>query len=317
MANEAPSVLDGVNRLTQLAGRNRLELLMFSLAGKQRYGINVFKVREVIRCPSLTKVPDSKPGVCGLATIRGHTISVLDLSAMIGCESLADSADRFVVVAEYNRHTVGFLVGDVHSIVNKNWEEIKPPPEALSASGYLTAVTTIGDELIEILDVEQVLGDLVGAADERRFAEVELDDFTASDIEVFIADDSSVARKQLTRTMDEMGIRYRLATNGREALEMLKTMADESEVPLAQRLPVVISDIEMPEMDGYALTCEIRNDERLKNLYVCLHTSLSGSFNKAMAERVGADTLIPKFDPAELAGLVRGRLESRADSIAA
>jgi len=312
----APSVLDGVNRLTQLAGRNRLELLLFSLLGRQRYGINVFKVREVIRCPQLTKVPDSKPGVCGLATIRGHTISVLDLSSMIGCEPLVEHDDLFVVVAEYNRHTIGFLVGDVHSIVNKHWEEIKPPPEALGASGYLTAVTTIDDELVEILDVEQVLGDLIGLQDDSQFADVRLD-FTVDDAEVFIADDSSVARKQLTRTMDEMGIRYRVATNGREALDMLKAMAAESEVPIAHRLPVVISDIEMPEMDGYALTCEIRNDPKLAGLYVCLHTSLSGSFNKAMAERVGADTLIPKFDPKELAGLVRGRLEALQETIAA
>lgn len=302
------SVLDGVNRMTNIAGQNRIELLLFSLQGRQRYGINVFKVREVIRCPQLTHVPDAKSGVCGLANIRGQTITVIDLSAMTGSAPMAQRDDAFVVVAEYNRHTIGFLVADVHSIVSKTWEEIKPPPETLGDTGYLTAVTSIEDELVQILDVEHVLGDLVGVHYDSEFAEIGAAPKVV-DAEVFIVDDSVVARKQLTRTMQEMGVRFRVATNGREALEMLRRMADESDQPLSARLAMVISDIEMPELDGYALTCEIREDTRLKDLYIVLHTSLSGTFNQAMAERVGADKLVPKFDPKELAALVRARLQ--------
>lgn len=301
------SVLDGVNRMTNIAGQNRIELLLFSLDGTQRYGINVFKVREVIRCPKLTQVPDPRAGVCGLANIRGQTITVIDLSAMIGGSPLRGRENAFVVVAEYNRHTIGFLVADVHSIINKHWEEVKPPPETLGDNGYLTAVTSLEDELIQILDVEHVLGDLVGVHYDSEFAEIAAAP-KAVNAEVFIADDSVVARKQLTRTMDEMGVHYRLATNGREALEVLRKMAAESAQPIHQRLAMVISDVEMPELDGYALTCEIREDPALKQLYVVLHTSLSGTFNHAMAERVGADEMVPKFDPKELAALVRKRL---------
>ena len=312
MSNPAPSVLDGVKRLTQIAGRNRLELLLFALAGDQVYGINVFKVREVIRCPSLTKIPDSKMGVCGLASIRGQTILVLDLSLLIGSTALTNLEKSFVVVAEYNRHTIGFLVGDVKSIVNKNWEEVKPPPASLGSSSFLTAVTTVDKKLVEILDVERVLQLLIGD-DEISFDDMATGNIEDVQAEVFIIDDSMVARKQLTQTMDQLGVQYQVAKNGREALELLRTVSAESDVPMSERFAMIISDIEMPEMDGYALTCEIRADPSLADMYVCLHTSLSGSFNKAMAEKVGADKLIPKFNPNDIASLVRDRIGLHVD----
>ncbi|MCC6715204.1 MAG: purine-binding chemotaxis protein CheW, partial [Gammaproteobacteria bacterium] len=156
------SVMDGVNRLTQLVGRNKFELLLFKLGNKQRFGINVFKVREVIKCPPLTRMPHSSPVVTGIANMRGQTITVMDLSAAIGRRPLHNAQDNFVVVAEYNRQVLGFLVGSVDRIVNKNWEEVKPPPTGIGHGNYLTAVTQVDSELVEIIDVEKVLSEVIG-----------------------------------------------------------------------------------------------------------------------------------------------------------
>ncbi|MCB1726817.1 MAG: purine-binding chemotaxis protein CheW, partial [Gammaproteobacteria bacterium] len=114
-------VLDGVDMRTKLAGHNRLELLLFRLGGRQRFGINVFKVQEVIQCPPLTVVPQSHPVVLGIANMRGKTIAIMDLAMAIGAPALGDPRDRFVIVTEYNRKVQGFLVDSVDRIVNMNW----------------------------------------------------------------------------------------------------------------------------------------------------------------------------------------------------
>ncbi|MCP4126170.1 MAG: purine-binding chemotaxis protein CheW, partial [Gammaproteobacteria bacterium] len=159
-------VLAGVDQRTQLAGHNRMELLLFRLAGRQRYGINVFKVQEVITCPSLTEVPGSSPVVRGIANMRGKTITVMDLSMSIGGPSLGDTENRFVIITEYNRRVQGFLVGSVDRIINSNWDQILPPPKGLTSDSYMTAVTQIDDELVEIIDVEKVMKEVIGYQEE-------------------------------------------------------------------------------------------------------------------------------------------------------
>jgi len=134
-------VLDGVDKRTQLVGENRLELLLFRLATDQLYGINVFKVQEVIRCPPLTHIPNANPVVRGIANMRGKTIPVYDLGMALGYTPMDDISNAFVVIADYNRTLQGYLVNGVDRIVNMNWEEILPPPRGSGNSSYLTAVT--------------------------------------------------------------------------------------------------------------------------------------------------------------------------------
>ncbi len=148
-------ILDSVNQRTQLVGQNRLELLLFRLQGRQRFGINVFKVREVLQCPALTSMPKSNPLIRGVAHIRGQTISVIDMSLAVGGPPIQDIRNCFIVIAEYNRSVQGFLVSAVERIVNMNWEKIMPPPSGAGRYSYLTAVTEIENELVEILDVEK------------------------------------------------------------------------------------------------------------------------------------------------------------------
>lgn len=304
-------VMDSVNQRTQLVGQNRLELLLFRLNGKQLYGINVFKVREVLQCPKLTLMPKSSPVVRGVANIRGATIPILDLSMATGSRSLEAVQDTFVIITEYNTKIQGFLVHSVERIVNMNWEAIHPPPKGTGRDHYLTAVTRVDDQLVEIIDVEKILAEVspVSEAISSGVINEEVQKKAVA-MRVLTVDDSSVARKQVSRCLETVGVEVVALNDGRQALEYLKAMVAEGKDPNEEFL-MLISDIEMPEMDGYTLTAEIRNDPRLQKLHIVLHTSLSGVFNQAMVKKVGADDFLAKFRPDDLASRVVERINAK------
>lgn len=303
-------ILDSVNQRTQLVGQNRLELLLFRLNSKQRFGINVFKVREVLQCPPLTSIPKLNALVRGVAHVRGQTISVIDLSMATGGARIEDLKTSFIIIAEYNRSVQGFLVGSVERIINTNWDAIMPPPNGTGKASYLTAVTEVEGELIEILDVEKILNE-ISPLDTRVSDEIADNVNVGNNQEkiIFIADDSSVARNQVKKALSTLGLEIEMAKNGLEALNRLKEIAAETG-DVTDKVGVIVSDIEMPEMDGYTLTAEIKNTPELHRLQVVLHTSLSGVFNQAMVEKVGADDFIAKFHPDELATAVQKWLQA-------
>ena len=303
-------VMDSVNQRTQLVGQNRLELLLFRLAGNQLYGINVFKVKEVLQCPRLTAMPKLHPVVRGVAHIRGGTLPILDLNRATGGPGLDNLDTAFVIITEYNYKVQGFLVRSVERIVNMNWSEIHPPPKGTGREHYLTAVTRVDNQMVEIIDVEKVLAEVVPTNENISAGVVDADtQAEAVARRVLIVDDSSIARKQVTRCLQEVGVEIVALNDGRQALDWLKARADEGE-DVSQSLLMMISDIEMPEMDGYTLTTQVRSDSRMSNFFVVLHSSLSGVFNKAMVEKVGADDFIAKFDPDILAERVASRINA-------
>ena len=301
-------ILDSVNQRTQLVGQNRLELLLFKLKGRQRYGINVFKVREVLQCPPLTSMPRLNSFVKGIAHIRGQTISVIDMGLATGGRPIVDVKNSFIIITEYNRTIQGFLVDSVERIVNLNWESVMPPPQGSGRTNYLTAVTEIDKELIEILDVEKILEEIApsstkvseGLISDSQEMQDELGDRT-----ILIVDDSSVARNQVKRALEAVGLPIVAKKNGKEALDYLVEVGAECNNSVTEKIGLLISDVEMPEMDGYTLTAEVKSRPKLTDLHVILHTSLSGVFNHAMVEKVGADDFIAKFNPDELAGAVQ------------
>ena len=301
-------ILDSVNQRTQLVGQNRLELLLFKLNGRQRFGINVFKVKEVLQCPKLTALPQRNPVIKGVANIRGQTISVIDISKAMGGRPIEQVDNSFVIISEYNRSIQGFLVNSVERIINVNWESILPPPKGAGRSNYMTAVTEIDGELVEILDVEKILDEInpVNSTVKKELMD-EVSELTRTTQKpILISDDSSVARRQIQKTIESLGFEVIVTENGKQALNKLKELAELG--PIKDQLSMVISDVEMPEMDGYTLTAEIRNHAALKGLHVILHTSLSGVFNKALIEKVGANDFIAKFHPDELASAVKNAL---------
>ena len=313
-------ILDSVNQRTQLVGQNRLELLLFRLQGKQIYGINVFKVKEVLQCPKLTLIPQRHPVIRGLAHIRGGTIPIMDMGLAIGQAPVPEDQiyNSFVIITEYNRKTQGFLVNGVERIVNLNWEEIHPPPKGAGKENYLTAVTEIDKHLTEIIDVEKILAEVAPIEEslDSGFIEKAAEKAAATENKtVLIVDDSVVARKQIQNCLQTIGLNVVSKKDGLQAYNYLCELLDEGK-DISKEIALMISDVEMPEMDGYTLTAKCKSDPRFDGLYIMLHTSLSGVFNKAMVQKVGADDFMAKFSPDELAERVMEIIDSRASASA-
>lgn len=304
-------ILDQVDQRTNLVGENRLEILMFRLNGRQTFGINVFKVQEVLTCPRLTNIPQSHSAMRGLATIRNKTIPVIDLAAAIGQRPLEADPENLIIITEYNGTVQAFLVKAVERIVNMNWQDIKSPPNGVGRNNYMTAVTEVDDKLVEIIDVEKVLSEIIGVDVHLENAE-QLLGKEGNTLKFLVADDSLVARNQVQRTLEQIGIDSVITTTGKEALDVLKAAADEG-LDVSKEFNLVISDIEMPIMDGYTLTSEIRADARLKDLNIMLHSSLSGGFNDSMTTKVNADKFIPKFKAEELAEEIKALLVEKGE----
>ena len=306
-------ILDGVDQRTKLAGHNRFELLLFKLLGKQRFGINVFKVQEVIQCPPLTQIPNSHYVVRGVAHLRGKTIPVLDLSMAIGLSPLPKETASYVIVTEYNRSIQGFLVGAVDRIINIGWEQVKPPPTGTGKSSYLTAVTEIDGELVEVIDVEKIMKEVIGGREEAR-DEVIDKVLTSVNNKILVVDDSSVARNQVKKVCDQIGMECTLLKDGLEAWEHLSALNDEG-VNVSDKYLMLISDVEMPRMDGYTLATKIKSTPTMKSLYVMLHTSLSGVFNTSMVQKVGANEFLAKFEPDALMCSIQEHVRVRNESL--
>jgi len=300
-------VLEGVDQRTKLAGHNRFELLLFKLSGHQRFGINVFKVQEVIQCPPLTQIPNAHSKICGVAHLRGKTIPVLDLAMSIGLPALSRGSGSYVIVTEYNRGIQGFMVNSVDRIINIGWDAVKAPPSGAGKDGYLTAVTEFENELIEVIDVEKVMKEVMGG---RESAAEELvdDNVSEKDDLIMIVDDSLVARNQVKKVCEQVNIKSAVFKDGLEAWEHLTELVQNG-TNIADYYSMIISDVEMPRMDGYTLATKIKNDSQMKDVYLVLHTSLSGVFNTAMVQKVGANEFLAKFEPDELIKTIQNQLK--------
>ncbi len=297
-------VLDTVDRRTRLVGENRLELLIFKLNGRQTFALNVFKVQEVLKLQSLTDIPHSHYCVRGVTSIRDKTMPVIDLGQAIGMRPLDQVIGATMIVTEYNRSVQAFLVAEVVRIVNMNWSEIMAPPSFAGRNHYLTAITRCEEGLVEVIDVEKVLAEI---APPRTEITQELSEQALlpplRERFVLLVDDSPVAITQAKNTLQKIGVGIEVARNGNEALRKLRHWSRE-EPERYRQLLLLLTDAEMPEMDGYRLTAEVRSDALMHDLYVIMHTSLSGSFNQSMARKVGCDALLSKFQPDELVDAV-------------
>ena len=302
-------------------GFNQLELLLFRLQGERLFGINVFKVREIIRTPAITPVPHSDPRVLGLATLRDLSISMIDLGRAIGLPPVDLSQPTFTLVTEFNHRMQGFVVRAVERIAYLSWHSIALPPPALAEAPYLTAVARLQGHLIQIIDVERVMAELV---DEKVSVSSEMLNQTAgsrmADHFVLGVDDSAIARRHLQQVFTSLGVQHQVVKDGLQALQLLQQWAEEgaqSGRAVSDRVLMVISDVEMPEMDGYHLVQAIRRDPRLRDLYVVLNSSLSSQANLRFAERAGADCFFTKWSADELSQLILDRVHAVSSASAA
>ncbi|QIR14417.1 chemotaxis protein CheV [Shewanella aestuarii] len=307
-------VLDTVDQRTNLVGENRLELLLFRINSTQLFAINVFKVKEVVRVPPMSAMPGSNNNICGVANIRGTSIPVINLRSAIGFSPLPITEDCNLIITEYNRSVQGFLVGKVEHIVNMTWGDIMPPPKTAGKHNYLTAITKLEEnglsQLVSIIDVEKVLAEIIDY--DIRLSDGILDESLTDKLvgrKILVVDDSSTARKQVRETLGQLGLEIIEASDGLQALNLLQYWLEQGK-DVASELLMMITDAEMPEMDGYKLTSEVRADPRMASLFITLNTSLSGSFNNAMVDKVGCDAFISKFQPDLLVTEVQNRLRT-------
>jgi two-component system, chemotaxis family, chemotaxis protein CheV len=297
-------MLDQIDARTNLAGTNKMEILLFSLGSNEKFGINVFKVKEVCQIGKITRTPNMPGGVDGIVSLRGHVMPVLNLANFMGMK--IEGRHETMLVAEFNRHILGFLVKDVDRIIRVDWDKVHPTEGMLSDKGALiTAITELEDgSLVSILDVEQILADAFGEGVVGNVERVE----SEHDLCVFFADDSLVARRKIVEVLDKMGVKHVQSNNGREAWDRLKAMADAAQnsgVNLHDQIQVILTDAEMPEMDGYVLTQNIKGDSRFDDIPVVMHSSLSSDANRAMGKRVGVDAYVSKFDSIVLSSTLR------------
>jgi two-component system chemotaxis response regulator CheV len=300
------TLLDSVESHTRLAGHNRVAMLLFRLGDKQLFGINVFKVREVLRKPPMEKLPGMHAWLAGSFDYRGKTIPVIDLAVAMGYPPLIDVANAHVVVTEFSRSMQGFLVADFQRIVHCTGESLEAPSVTLGFGNRVNAVSRIDGQLMAVIDVEHVLASIEDVAMEvSPYVQHQAEHRTLATRRILVADDSVVARGRLISLFKQVNIECVIAQDGQEALEWLTRMAEGHE----ENIALVISDIEMPRLDGYALTRAIRDTPALRQLKVVLHSSLSGVFNEALVRDVGADRFIAKFQPDLLARTVLELME--------
>ncbi len=304
------NLVQNIVEQTTQAGTNRLEVLMFKLDEKgggksQLFGINVFKVIELVTIPPLLTIPTCTPFLKGMAHIRGSSVPVIDLITYCGFEN--ETPANILILTEYNGSIQGFLVHNVDDIAKLAWSDVLEPPQMFSAIG--SAIVTGISELEEqknllILDVEKILADVLGPIEGREGRGI---DQAAKDTltgkTVFYTDDSHVACKQLDAILGRMGVKTIVTHDGEHAWEKLQQLAQEAQSedkPLESMLHAIITDVEMPRMDGYTLTKQIKEDPRFAKIPVIMHTSLSSENNKRMGEKVGVDAYVAKLNPKEI-----------------
>lgn len=310
MKSKDSRLMDMIDQKASLAGSNKMELLLFSLGGAEVFGINVFKVREVCETMPITQTPNMPHGVEGIISLRGSILPVIDLAVTVGMSNEAPRTK--LLITEFSSHTQAFLVADVDRIVRVDWDQVKSPQSMpANALSFITALTELPDgKLVSILDVEQILGNVMG--DEKVPTDIESVG-QEHKVTVFFADDSSLARKRIAEVLEQMGLPYQNAVNGAEAWEKLKSLASRAEQEgssLRKQVGLILVDAEMPEMDGYVLTRNIKADKRFDNIPVVMHSSLSSVANKKLGQQVGVDAYVAKFRPSELAETIVSQLSS-------
>ncbi|MES2207171.1 MAG: chemotaxis protein [Pseudomonadota bacterium] len=315
-------LMKNIEARTKLAGTNKLEILLFTLGldprtqRKETYGINVFKVREVLRVPPITRAPDMPTSVEGMVSLRGSLVPVIDLAKLVGISH----EDRLpiMIVTEYNGHTQGFLVEAVDTILRLDWSAMRVPPEMLinQTGGMVTSVTELHDgRLVMMMDVEKILSETVPTYnDEYLYRNLKPIGINKT---VFFTDDSTTARRQVEKTLQAIGIKYQFSINGKLAWQELSKIADFAEAagrPTSDFIQLILTDIEMPEMDGFMLVKKIKADGRFTNIPVVMHSSLSSDQNQQLGLAIGADAYVAKFDSQKLAEIMTRFLLKESDA---
>ncbi len=308
------------------SGTNELEIVEFYIDEVDEhgnpytgyYGVNVAKVLEIIRKPEVTAMPNQPhPCVLGAFNLRSRIIPLVDLSQWLG-KRMRESGAHKVVVTEFNNVTNAFLVSGVNRIHRLSWTQVEPPDRNLSAytGSSITGVVKFDDRIVLLLDMERIIADLNPNLAFRldKSEEAREDEPRERVVRVLISDDSSMIRRTLSRGLEKVGFEVEQTDNGKDAWDRLlaiKAQAESEGRPLTDLLNIVVSDIEMPIMDGHNLCKRIKDDPVLGKLPVILFSSLITDRLRHKGDAVGADDQISKPDITNLARRIKNLLGER------
>jgi two-component system chemotaxis response regulator CheV len=310
-----------IEERSKLAGSNQFELLLFRLGEskntgqRELFGINVFKVREVLVMPHITELAQSHAHVLGVANIRGQIIPVIDLPSVVGCSPTKGRS--ILMVTEYARTVQAFAVEDVNEIVRMEWNQVLPADDS-QGGALITGIARLDGasadtRLAQVLDVEQILKNVMPSTTKEINREAVGPEVVLPEgSRILVADDSPVARSVIELALNAMGVAYTMTKSGKEAWDKLQEVAAEALAqgqPVKDKICLMLTDVEMPEMDGFTLTRNIKADKRFDGIPVVIHSSLTGATNESLVKSVGADAYVAKFMPREFAAAIRGVLE--------
>lgn len=310
-----------IDERANLALSNKFELLVFRLGSdlneekSELFGINVFKLREIVPMTTITKAAGMKSPLLGMANIRGQIIPVIDLPAVVGCKPATGL--NLLLVTEYARSTQAFAVESVEDIVRLDWSQVHAA-EAGVSSRNITSIACLNGEnkettMVLVLDVEQILHDVIPSVREVKEGDIKLKGFNIKPGSVaIVAEDSKVARQMLEQGLKAMGIPALMHNTGLEAWEQIRVMAQQAKdegYSIRDKISMVLTDLEMPEMDGFTLTRNIKSDMNLRDIPVVIHSSLSGSANEDHVRKVGANGYVAKFEINQLSSVIHQVLE--------
>lgn len=274
-------------------------LLHFYLTQNQLFAIGTLKVKEIVPYAHLTALPHSHPHILGSVSMRGVTFSVVDLAAAVGYRPITSEEKKScsIIVVDICRQTIGFLVRKIDKISECRWDDILPAPETVGKNVYISGVTRNGEKLIQLLDIEMLLEAIFPEQFTQTNVELSLpEQALLSRMNILLVDDSATARRQLCNALDSIEVNYQVTDDGKSALQIMQQAA-KNEAPIQ----ILVSDIEMPGLDGYELTFEVRSNQALASAFIILHTSLSSEISVERAQQVGANAALTKFDANDLA----------------
>jgi two-component system chemotaxis response regulator CheV len=297
------SSLDEALQRTNLSQSNQMEMLTFRLTDNQLYAINVFKIIEIIECPRrIDRMPNAHPAVKGALDFRGNALAVIDLSEAVGLPTKPFHDElAYIIICEYNRSLTAFIVHAPDTLLTRSWSDIHKP-EGVSALSLVAIAYAESGEAIMLLDIESILSSVVGI--DRDLSSATMTDAVGkgSGKHVLVVDDSRTAIMLLQSVLDKMGFTNTALMSADKALEYLEKEHEN--------VDLVISDIEMPGMDGFTFTRALRDNRDYKNLKVILHSSMSNPSNQLKAEQSGANKFVAKFDPDSLSEEIFGLIDA-------
>jgi two-component system chemotaxis response regulator CheV len=291
------------------AQKHPQKLLLFYLNDQRLFGLGTLKIREIMPYTPLSRLPQSHSAVVGTMNFRGSTVPVIDMAAAVGYRPMTeeDRKTASIIVTDVQRQEIGFLVRNVRKIIETEWKDVMPPPKSLGDRAFITGLLQLDEEIVQLMDVELLLARVY--PESVNPSEVVLTDLqreTLKGLNILLVDDSQVARKQLSDALDSKDVSYSVTTNGQDALDRLLKAEDEG-----RPVDILVSDIEMPGLDGYELTFNVRDHNSLKQPYIILHTSLNSEMSVSYATQVGADEALTKFDAEELLHAILRGAEKR------